>query len=587
MKDGLPKKGSGMDLQSSSLEISAAYFQKNYQKFLEDHPEYTFSFFAVEGYSLIDEEEEVNVQIGKKTLYDTFPIQKWHDAYFSSFSLQGVKHLYIFGLGMGYSYFSLLDWLHEKERKLTFLEEDRSLFLSFLHTSWAKQILEDERVEIFLCQDEKLPKPPVTDAVEVIKAPYINQDRKFDAVRIQLLENTTLSEALYLDRLYSHIPFSHFVSNQKIFQKAFYPHKWKGAFKEIPAIICGAGPSLEKDMPLLSTLSDKALLFAGGSAITVLAAQQIFFHFAIAVDPNLEEYYRLKPAFYPERPFLFNFRTSPQVFDLLHAEFGYIRSMMGQIVDLWLEEQVGFEKELIGENLSDEALSVTTLSMATAHFLGCNPIIFSGVDLAYTEQRHYAKGVDSNRVSMASFDTEVKAENKRSIAEGKKGKVLTSVKWQMEAKCIDAYAKMHPERSFIDASSDGLAFSYLPSMSLEEVERKWLGRSFDYTGYIHSKIQQEETLPSDKYHKAIQSLQQSLWKVNELAHDILQDVTEKKSVCGKGVALVAQLEEEITYQLIFYDTLALLRDRYPEIKVWEHFAKMTSRFYQTICQIES
>ncbi len=59
-----------------------------------------------------------------------------------------------------------------------------------------------------------------------------------------------------------------------------------GAFAGTPAVICGAGPSLEKEIDTLRGVQDNALIFAGGSALNVLAKAGITPHFAAALDPD-------------------------------------------------------------------------------------------------------------------------------------------------------------------------------------------------------------------------------------------------------------------------------------------------------------
>ena len=60
----------------------------------------------------------------------------------------------------------------------------------------------------------------------------------------------------------------------------------KGQFNGIPAVICGAGPSLEKSFSELKEIQDRAVIIAGGSALAPLSRSHIPIHFAAAVDPD-------------------------------------------------------------------------------------------------------------------------------------------------------------------------------------------------------------------------------------------------------------------------------------------------------------
>ncbi len=51
------------------------------------------------------------------------------------------------------------------------------------------------------------------------------------------------------------------------------------------------------------------------------------------------------------------------------------------------------DAEPVGPELGPEAFSVTTIAIALAVEMGCNPILLDGIDLAYTGMKRYAEGV--------------------------------------------------------------------------------------------------------------------------------------------------------------------------------------------------
>ena len=67
--------------------------------------------------------------------------------------------------------------------------------------------------------------------------------------------------------------YSNFYKNLFELPKAKPASSLFSKFDKVPAIICGAGPSLEKNLPLLGTLKDRAIIFAGGTAMNALNAQ--------------------------------------------------------------------------------------------------------------------------------------------------------------------------------------------------------------------------------------------------------------------------------------------------------------------------
>ncbi|MFH1328634.1 MAG: 6-hydroxymethylpterin diphosphokinase MptE-like protein [Candidatus Bathyarchaeota archaeon] len=83
------------------------------------------------------------------------------------------------------------------------------------------------------------------------------------------------------------IHLSNFLWNMPILKN--YPGilGFEGVFKNVPAILIGAGPSLEKNMHLLKEASKKALLFCGDAALPILVKKLgIYPHFVIMGDPT-------------------------------------------------------------------------------------------------------------------------------------------------------------------------------------------------------------------------------------------------------------------------------------------------------------
>jgi len=150
----------------------------------------------------------------------------------------------------------------------------------------------------------------------------------------------------------------------------------KDAFRGIPAVIVGAGPSLKKDGALLEQLKTKALLFSGGSSLTAMKVEP---HFAALVDPKAP-YERAKKYAFQKTPYFFQSRVSGDNFSLIDGEA------------IWMpESSQGFLNFLDGEETAFEAgWTVGTFQAAIAKFMGCDPILLLGMDLCYEDGAKYA-----------------------------------------------------------------------------------------------------------------------------------------------------------------------------------------------------
>lgn len=488
-------------------------------------------------------------------------------------SAQGV---YVYGLGGGAPYFQLERWLHANpDRKLIFLEDDPTAFVALLHFPQTSILLKDPQVHLEWLVDRKtdsdrLSKTFPFHRVEFFKTP--SKDRKkFTSLKTHLLRRTTLSCALQIDRVQGDIPFSHFLSNVKRIPSSFFANRLAHSMKGIPAIVCGAGPSLNTFIPHLKECSQSALILAGGSSIAALSSQGVPIHFGMAIDPNLEEYYRFRNSFAFDMPLLYSTRVHPSIFQTCSGPFGYMRSGSGGLLELWLEEALSLKAPILGEDLPEEAMSVTSLVIAWALFLGCNPIFLSGVDLAYVGSMHYAKGVKEEKLSSFSCLDEEKVASDR-ILKGKNGKgktIMTATRWIMERATLAKMAKSSPKTRFFNTSDEGLLIPHIPFLSFSEMRSSYLTQRPNLAEKIGEGIA-KASMSKDAQTRIDQ-------KLEELHQSVLRVIGHLEVLSGLkgGSRALAELEmaEEEAFSLLFYD----LKERFCS---WQTLLEVVRKYEQ-------
>ena len=217
--------------------------------------------------------------------------------------------------------------------------------------------------------------------------------------------------------------------------------KLTGAFPNVPAIIVGAGPSLEKNGHLLEGCRDQALIFAGGGALNAIQTEP---HFAAAIDKEAP-YREFKRHPFSETPFCFQSRMNPDNFSLVHGEAILFPDSHFQ----FLNEGKGF----------DGGWTVGTFLVALATLMGCDPIVLVGMDYCYSAGRKYAGGGElgeSNLVEAVAADG---------------SKVLTQTDWLMARHWMEEWAAKHPERRFFNGTEGGMGFlSPIRAVQLGEIE---------------------------------------------------------------------------------------------------------------------
>jgi hypothetical protein len=517
-----------------------------------------------------------------------FSLPSWPDAEPSSqdplllddLPLQQIEVLYLYGMGNGRAAFDLKVWLQEKgDRRLVFLEPRLGRIVHFLEQPFAKEVLEQQQVQIFHLSANKEKRALIQELAErypfrgifIVPGPGLPvQERQgFRRAKLQLLRKTALTHAHYMERLHSHMPLSNLLKNLPRLPCSFYVNPWKDAFRDIPIIICGAGPSLNHSIEALGKLENRAIIIAGGSAIAALTSRGIHPHLAVAIDPNPDEMSRLQNSFAFETPFFFSTRLYPGSFAACNGPFGYMRSGMSGIAELWFEEELGLTEPILGAALPSESLSVTTLCVSLAYHFGCNPILFAGLDLAYTNNRRYAEGLE---VPGEPGDEHLQPVDRHLRKRDRSGRpVQSAVRWVMEASAISQFARRHKQRRWINCTSGGLDLKGIENSSLNQIGSVFR-REWDLRGIIHQAIRRfpmpnacESTLRNKT-----QELSQSLNAV--LSH--LEILVENENP-GKCALAEIEIKEELAYDILFFDVEKTLRKNERDAeKYWNDFQKM-------------
>ncbi len=235
----------------------------------------------------------------------------------------------------------------------------------------------------------------------------------------------------------------------------------KGAFDGIPAILVGAGPSLEKDAPHIASFQNKALIFAGGHGLEKIPCKP---HFGAILDKNPLPF---SPK-HPEIPLFFQARAHPI-------------SWEGERI-LAPESHFSFLNFLSQDFSSfDSGWTVGNFMAQLATFLGCNPIICSGMDYCYSGNKKYA------------FDVSESEEDQPDWA--------AAVSWMKDL------AAKNPEVEFLKTSG---GHSYFPECELTELQLKEMPNL--KIGQALSKTRIHEPISFSPWKEALQRKEDSIYE---------------------------------------------------------------------------
>lgn len=161
----------------------------------------------------------------------------------------------------------------------------------------------------------------------------------------------------------------------------------KESFRDKPALIISAGPSLADNLEKIKQNKDKYVIIAVCSAIRVLEENGIVPDFITYADSRFLYQHLDKLENYLEKVNLvINSRADHYIFSKNSKTKMMYFSETDSLAE-WAEEATGTD---IGLYKSGGTVSV--LSYYFAKNLGCNPICFTGLDLAFIENKIYANG---------------------------------------------------------------------------------------------------------------------------------------------------------------------------------------------------
>jgi hypothetical protein len=315
------------------------------------------------------------------------------------FDLSGNNGSLLLGFGLGYLAREMVTSMDDGH-VLVICEADPALFKVALEHVDLEQVLKSDRVKILVGKEVDIQSTITAIAIKFLAAKVsvvkFNPSYALDPETYALWEKNAkdISHTLQISantiilagremagNILANTPrIIHCPGVKNIFNK----------FTNIPAIVVGAGPSLDKNVTLLKEVNDRAVIIAVDRVLGLLLPLGITPHLVPSIDYskiNYDEKYA--PLLMEKKLFMVSSQT------LYHK---ITKSFWGPVFSL---NQVGQLSSSLTYYWGDKGsvtagLHVGHLAFCLARAIGCNPIIFTGMDLAYTGDKLHAKDVESS-----------------------------------------------------------------------------------------------------------------------------------------------------------------------------------------------
>lgn len=385
--------------------------------------------------------------------------------------------VFLFGLGLGYE---LREMKKKNPKKVYFVvEPDFEIFNCNLMVNDIRPVMKE--INLFVGNNENQIIQALNYVIDryksikiqfVVLPPYkvlykelwnrlINQLRKLLNGYLVAI-NTNNSQQKKWVRNY--------VMNLQYINNTYPLEKLAKSFKNKPAIIVGAGPSLEENIETLKFVQNRAVIAAVGSGAGILESNGIKAHIIGAMDGNKAEERIFNNLKYNADSTLF---YSSQVYYGVPKLLNGNKFLMNQVeMDEYLHKKLNWKY-----SAGYSGPSIANVITHNLSELGCNPIIILGQDMCYSKNKLYAEGARYTK----KF-TEQQLENDPAYIKtvNNKGDEVYTTPALMSFKFESEHIiKNHPSTEYLNGTSYGLIIDGAKNIDFNEYYRNILSNYKD------------------------------------------------------------------------------------------------------------
>ena len=386
--------------------------------------------------------------------------------------------VFIFGIGAGY----LINAFKKLNINIAVIEPSIKFFNLLIDNFKLDKILEDnitffiggddiEDIEKFISiANTKKVKFFITRSYATLfnEEALFYQSKVLSIVDKKIININTISR---FDKLWAY----NIASNVAKISTHYGVNKFFDKYKNIPAVIVSAGPSLEKNIRKLKEIKNKALIIAVDTAMKPLFSHNISPHFIITIDPQKKNSKYFRNVNFKESVLIAESSVDKEAIDSFNGAVYFINSIF-PLAKYFMEE------------LGDRGDITTGGSVSTAAYdfairIGANPIIMVGLDLSFPNYQTHIKGSYHEEnffteiYKLDSYDSRIYkvliAGNLREEKNIYNEKVWTDSRFDMYKNWYEEQCEKNNKIKFYNATEGGIIINGMENIRLEELIKKF------------------------------------------------------------------------------------------------------------------
>lgn len=425
----------------------------------------------------------------------------------------------IYGLGLGYHIIELYKNMGE-ENKILVIEPNISMFKKAMEINDFTDLINTNSVcfcagfskeNLFDFYNHNIDIKTANNFKFSIFSQYDRYYRDFSNVAIAYLKEVINKEKVMINTL------KHF--SYEMNRNLFYNFKdiikgdtigiLKNKFNNKPAIIVSAGPSLDKNISQLKYAKGKAIIISGGRTLKPLLKNGIKPDLVVSLDPGIGAYKVIKDHLNTNIPMVTTVVSHSGVIDEYKGKKIFSNNEdVYQLVEGLLKRQI---------DRIPQGGSVANMSLSLANYMGCNPMILIGQDLAYTDGKFHADSATLNEK-----DNKILTKNNPVIKDINGNDVYTTQVWLSFLRWFEEYIRFISDKMVIDATEGGAKIKGTKIMTLKETIDKYCLENIDIPDEI-------------KKHKGINEIYDDIELFNKKIKELQWDLDKVKKYASRGI----------------------------------------------------